>query len=99
MSQDIYVRYLNTQGVAFAWIGAWLGPAFLYVGIEDLGGYEFWLGLFFVGIVILYFKDGIKAYKKRQYSNAIAYAAVPAILLAILLIWFVLGATGNLPYA
>ncbi|HCS29175.1 MAG TPA: hypothetical protein DIW43_17080 [Spongiibacteraceae bacterium] len=79
MSRDIYQAFSGAKGVAFAWIGAVIGPIFLVIGLEPEYRAHLVVGVVSLLIVAASIFDGVKA---SSWSGVIAFAVVPVILLA-----------------
>ncbi len=83
MNNDLYTTYIGAKGVAFAWIGALIGPAFLLVGVIDKEIALSVIGVGSLAIVAASFHDGSQARKKRITSDYVVFTVVPGVLLLI----------------
>lgn len=90
MKKDIYITFINAQGVALAWIGAIIGPLFLIVGLEENKKIHLLVGGVFLIIVAISIVEGIKAYNSGSKSDFLASTVIPSILLVagIIFSWF-----------
>ncbi|PAU52488.1 hypothetical protein BZL42_24185 [Pseudomonas indica] len=79
MNRDIYTTFLGAKGVAFAWIGAALGPIFLGFSSNQQEHLVFGIGALI--LVALSFGEGIRALKHGSMSDFLVYMIVPALLL------------------
>ena len=82
MSRDIYQTFIGAKGVAFAWIGAIIGPIFLVIGLEPEYRAHLVVGVVSLLLVAASIFDGARALKASSWSGVIAFAVVPLILLA-----------------
>ena len=90
MGKDLYVRYIGSKGVAFAWIGAAIGPVLLIDGIIETHRANFAAGAVLLIIVALSIRDGIMALSYKLRNDFIVYTALPiAILVAGVLFAFI----------
>lgn len=81
MNQDIYQTYLGAKGVAFAWIGAAIGPSFFVVGLDAEYRTHLAIGVVCFVLVFASIFDGLKALKVKSWSGVIAFTVVPLVLL------------------
>lgn len=81
MSQDIYQTYIGAKGVAFAWIGAAVGPSFFVIGLDPDYRAHLAIGVVCFILVIVSTLDGIKALKAKSWSGVLAFSVVPIVLL------------------
>ncbi len=82
MNRDIYQTFIGAKGVAFAWIGAAIGPIFLVIGLE--AGYRVHLVIGVVSLLLVAASilDGVRALRANSWSGVIAFAVIPVMLLA-----------------
>lgn len=82
MSRDIYQTFIGAKGVAFAWIGAAIGPIFFVIGLEPEYRVHLLVGVVSLLLVAASIFDGFRALKANSWSGVIAFAVVPLMLLA-----------------
>ncbi|MDG5499938.1 hypothetical protein [Marinobacter sp. BGYM27] len=81
MSKDAYQTFIGAKGVAFTWIGAAIGPAFLRIGLDpDYRGHLV-VGVVSLLLVAMSVLDGVRASKAKSLSGFMAFAVVPVALL------------------
>ncbi|WP_018417412.1 hypothetical protein [Teredinibacter turnerae] len=81
MSRDIYQTFIGAKGVAFAWIGAAIGPIFLVIGMAAEYRAHLAIGVVSLLLVAASIFDGVRALKANSWSGVIAFAVVPIVLL------------------
>ena len=81
MNRDIYQTFIGAKGVAFAWIGAAIGPIFLVIGLEPEYRAYLVIGVVSLMLVAASIFDGVRAFKANSWSGVVAFAIVPAALL------------------
>ena len=81
MSLDIYQTYLGAKGVAFAWIGAAIGPSFFVIGLEPEYRTHLAISIVCFLLVVASIFDGVKAIKVKSWSGVVAFSVVPLVLL------------------
>ena len=79
---DIYVKFLNAKAVAVAWIGAAIGPTFLWMGLqEDLTGHLI-VGIALLTVTTLTIYSGSKAARHgAAYSDKLVHLVLPSFLM------------------
>jgi len=83
MNKDPYITFIGSKGVAFAWIGAAIGPVFLIIGMDGTHLSHLLVGAVSLLLVALSFRDGIKEFTHGSISGFLAFGVVPAILLVV----------------
>jgi len=81
MDKDPYTTFIGAKGVAFAWIGASIGPVFLLLGMNEAHRSHMVVGGVSLVLVALSIRDGIKSYRHGSISGFSAFAVVPIVLL------------------
>jgi len=81
MNQDIYQTYLGAEGIAFAWIGAAIGPSFFVIGLDPEYRTHLVIGVVCFVLVVASIFDGFKALKVKSWSGVVAFSVVPLVLL------------------
>ena len=81
MSRDIYQTFIGAKGVAFAWIGAAIGPIFLVIGLAPDYRAHLAIGVFSLVLVAASIFDGVRALKANSWSGVVAFAVIPILLL------------------
>jgi hypothetical protein len=79
----MYQTFIGAKGVAFAWIGAAIGPVFFVIGLESEYRRHLAVGIVCFILVIVSIVDGFKALKAGSWSGVVAYSVVPFALLVI----------------
>ncbi len=92
MSQDIYQTYIGAKGVAFAWIGAAIGPTFFAIGLDPEYRTHLVIGVVCFVLVLLSVLDGAKALKAKSWSGVVAFSIVPIVLLVAGVVFAVMSA-------
>ncbi|PHS62703.1 MAG: hypothetical protein COB09_14295 [Thalassobium sp.] len=82
MNRDIYQTFIGAKGVAFAWIGAAIGPIFLVIGLEPGYRVHLVIGVVSLLLVAASILDGVRALRANSWSGVIAFAVIPVMLLA-----------------
>lgn len=85
-----YSRTIPVLMVPHLWIGATFSPILLFLGIQDLTGYEFYLALFFIFAVSYSIREGFIARRFQIYSDFIMLAVIPILLPCALLLYLLL---------
>lgn len=83
MKKYAYQTFIGAKGVAFAWIGAVIGPLFLRIGLEPGYRGHLLIGIGSLLLVAVIISDGVKAFKGNSWSGCVAYAIVPSVLLIV----------------
>ncbi|MCV6620427.1 MAG: hypothetical protein OIF51_01585 [Cellvibrionaceae bacterium] len=83
MNQYMYQTYLGAKGVAFAWIGAAIGPSFFMIGLDPEYRTHLAIGIVCFVLVVASIFDGLKALKVKSWSGVIAFTVVPLVLLVV----------------
>lgn len=83
--QGTYQRTIPVLMVPHLWIGATFAPLLLYLGLDDLTGYEFYLALFFIFAASYSIREGCIAFQHKVYSDFIMLTFMPILLPSLLL--------------
>lgn len=81
MHRDAYSTFIGAKGVAFAWLRAAFGPAFLTIGLHPEHRAHLLIGIVAIVLVGLSLIDGTKAVRFGSLTGGLAYGAVPIVLL------------------
>lgn len=83
MNKDPCVTFIDAKGVAFVWVGAAIGPAFIAIGMGE--AYRGHLAVGVIALILVGFsiRDGVKAIGNGSISDFLAFAIAPAILLVV----------------
>ncbi len=79
---NIYTTFLNAKGAAFAWIGAWLGPLFAFVGMVEGSTRHLVFGSVMIALPLFSIVSHFRARRSRvPLSDRIVFVIVPAMSL------------------
>ncbi len=80
---DFHLKFLNAQGAAFAWIGAWLGPIFFFIGAIDKSTGHLIAGAAMIALPLFSIVSQMRRTSAQtNLPDTIVFAVVPAISLA-----------------
>jgi len=83
MRRDFYTTFIGAKGVAFAWVGAFLGPVFIGIYLEARTNEHLWVGIGCLVISLLCIRDGLVGFKHGVVSDFVAYTFVTLVLLVV----------------
>ena len=95
MKQDIYQTYIGAKGVAFAWIGAAIGPSFFVIGLEPEYRAHLAIGVVCLLFALVSIIDGFKALKVKSWSGVTVYTVIPAALMVAGVVFAVTSASSS----
>ncbi len=74
---DIHQKFLNAQGAAVAWVGAWLGPTLLLIGTVSDTTRELVAGALLTAFPVIFIVGQIRSTRvPKLTSDTLAFAIV-----------------------